>query len=114
MLLANRMARLFVVAYLVLLHVFVVAMLYIWSAGGGSSAEIDIAALAPLMAPSAQVRPQACMEAGLPSRQPGVSPDLYPDVAVSRGFEGRQFAEPAVRRGMAWDESISFCAAAIP
>ena len=56
MLLANRMARLFVVAYLVLLHLLVVAMLYIWSAGGGSSAEIDIAALAPLMAPSAQVR----------------------------------------------------------
>ena len=56
LLLANRMARLFVVAYLVLLHLFVVAMLYIWSASGGSSAEIDVAALAPLMAPSAQAR----------------------------------------------------------
>ena len=56
LLLANRMARLFVVAYLVLLHLFVVAMLYIWSASGGSSVEIDVAALAPLMAPSAQAR----------------------------------------------------------
>ncbi len=63
-LLANRMARLFVVAYLVLLHLFVVAMLYIWSAGGGSSAEIDIAALAPLMAPSAQARSHTGSDAG--------------------------------------------------
>ena len=54
------MARLFVVAYLVLLHLFVVAMLYIWSASGGSSAEIDVAALAPLMAPSAQARRVIC------------------------------------------------------
>ena len=75
LLLANRMARLFVVAYLVLLHLFVVAMLYIWSASGGSSAEIDVAALAPLMAPSAQARVSATrVEGGKGCRQLMLAP----------------------------------------
>jgi len=84
------MARLFVVAYLVLLHLFVVAMLYIWSASGGSSAEIDVAALAPLMAPSAQAR-AICISAlcpplpGLLSSMPAAS---APHPAPSKPFRG--------------------------
>ena len=50
--LASRVARLFVVSYLVLLHLFVIAMLYYMSSGGGTTAAVDLAALAPLAAPA--------------------------------------------------------------
>ena len=51
LLLANRVARLFVVSYLVLLHLFVLAMLYYMSSS--ESPEVNMALLAPLAAPAA-------------------------------------------------------------
>ena len=60
LLLANRVARLFVVSYLLLLHLFVATMLYYYSSSSGAAPELDMTLLAgPLAVPAAAAAAEA-------------------------------------------------------